>query len=103
MFKNLERESKKSNPILDKGNIGTPKVKVAKSEAQQKQLSRRNIKVYDEAYVNLSALAQYKNMTHTELILWLVSQVTNELGEEQKAIFEHLRAGAEQKLEIKKK
>ena len=97
MFENIERASKKVNPLLEKGEITPNTNKVTKSEAEKKQNSRRNIKIYDDAYYDLVALSQCKNMTHNELIVWLVNQAVSELDDKQKDVFEHLRAVAEEK------
>ena len=95
MFENVSREKKPVNPLLEKGLI--TKGKVAKSEAEKKQLSRRNIKVYDDAYTDMVALSQLKNMTHNELIVWLVDKAVKDLDEEQKTVFSHLKLVAEGK------
>lgn len=95
MFKDVERKSKSANPLLDKGKISP--TKVAKSEAEKKQQSRRNIKIYDDAYYDLVALSQCKNMTHNELIVWLVNKAVSELDDTQKSVFEHLKTVAEAK------
>lgn len=95
MFKDIERKSKTANPLIEKGKISTKKV--AKSEAEKKQQSRRNIKIYDDAYYDLVALSQCKNMTHNELIVWLVNKAVGELDDTQKSVFEHLKTVAESK------
>ena len=97
MFENIERASKKVNPLLEKGKITPNTNKVTKSESEKKKNSRRNIKIYDDAYYDLVALSQCKNMTHNELIVWLVNQAVSELDDKQKDVFEHLRAVAEEK------
>ena len=43
MFENIERTSKKVNPLLEKGEITPNTNKVTKSEAEKKQNSRRNV------------------------------------------------------------
>lgn len=96
MFENVERQEKKANPLLEKGLIEDKKTQ-SQSEAQKKQLSRRNIKIYDDAFTGMVALSQLKNMTHSELIVWLVEKATNELDDQQKAVFEHLKSVAEEK------
>ena len=96
MFDNIGRTPKKVNPLLEKGEV-KPKTKRIGAEAEKKQNSRRNIKIYDDAYYDLVALSQCKDMTHNELIVWLVNKAVSELDDKQKDVFEHLRAVAEEK------
>lgn len=93
---NFSRQSKKPNPLLENGMVKS-EPKVAKSDAEKKQNSRRNIKIYDDAYYDLVALSQCKNMTHNELIVWLVNKAVSELDDNQKSVFDHLRTIAEEK------
>lgn len=62
------------------------------SEAQKKQKSRRNLKVYDEAYFDIRVLSQIKDMTQNDLLRWLVKNAVKDLSEENRALYEGLRS-----------
>lgn len=98
IYEGVTRKRKnRNNPLLEMNNDKL-------SEAERKQRSRRNIKVYDEAYFDIVALSQFKQMTQNDLLEWLVENVVKELDEKEKLIFEHLRDKAkESSLQKKKK
>lgn len=84
-FLQQKNQGKKDNPIT------ANKSEKSLSEAEKKQRKRRNIKVYDEAFYEVVALSQLKNMTQNELIRFLVKNAVNELQESEKSVFDFLR------------
>ena len=68
------------------------------SPAEEKQKSRKNIKVYQDVYLPFTALSQLTGLTHNELILSLVNKKIDELNDDQYAIYEHLLNTMEKKV-----
>ncbi|MGM9926631.1 MAG: hypothetical protein ACI35P_01660 [Bacillus sp. (in: firmicutes)] len=61
------------------------------SEAEKKQRSRRNLKLYTDTYCSVSALAQCLNMTQNDLIKVLIDEKVPQLTNQQREVYGYLK------------
>lgn len=98
-FLEQQNQGKKPNPITNNKEKGKPTL----SEAEKRQRLRKNVKVYDETFFGVIALAQLKGMTQDELVKWLIKNAVNELDESEKEVFQYLKSKAQETAEKRKK